>query len=230
MNKCLNCGKDCINKYCSISCQNSYKRIVNEKKYNLNPRKCENCGENLDYNHRKGKYCSSSCSAIINNKGIRRHRNGITYIYNLISDEDFISYLENSSNWREVSLKFGYRKIISIKTRSKIIEKAKLLGLNIDFTIEVIKDKTKKEIFELSKNWQSARTAIRKDACKVYENSGKEYTCSICGYSNHVEIAHIKSVSSFNDDSILEEINDINNLIALCPNHHWEYDNGILKI
>ena len=38
-------------------------------------------------------------------------------------------------------------------------------------------------------------------------------------------MAHIKAVSDFNDDTLISEINDIDNLIALCPNHHWEYDN-----
>jgi len=55
--------------------------------------------------------------------------------------------------------------------------------------------------------------------------------CAICGYTNHYEICHIKSVSSFPPDAlIVKEINNINNLIALCPNHHWEFDNDILKL
>lgn len=27
----------------------------------------------------------------------------------------------------------------------------------------------------------------------------------------------------------MEEINDINNLIGLCPNHHWELDHNLLS-
>ena len=46
----------------------------------------------------------------------------------------------------------------------------------------------------------------------------------------YIEVAHIKAVADFSDGSTLAEINSINNLIALCPNHHWEYDNGYLKI
>lgn len=49
------------------------------------------------------------------------------------------------------------------------------------------------------------------------------------GYDKHIEIAHIKAVSDFSDDSLISEINDKNNLVALCPNHHWEFDNGFLK-
>lgn len=64
----------------------------------------------------------------------------------------------------------------------------------------------------------------------MYKSSGKPYCCAICGYSTHIEIAHIKAVSDFEDSATIAEINSIDNLIALCPNHHWEYDNGILKL
>ena len=85
----------------------------------------------------------------------------------------------------------------------------------------------KKELFSYYNNWQTARNQIRKHAVKTYNESSKPKYCYICGYSNHYDVVHIKSVSSFSDDSKLQ---DINNLIALCPNHHWEYDNSILEL
>ena len=60
--------------------------------------------------------------------------------------------------------------------------------------------------------------------------SNKEQKCAICGYTNHIEVAHIKAVSDFSDNTMIKDINSIENLIALCPNHHWEYDNGLLKL
>lgn len=36
--------------------------------YSQNPNKCTNCGCDLDYEHRKHKFCSSSCAASFNNK------------------------------------------------------------------------------------------------------------------------------------------------------------------
>lgn len=39
-------------------------------------------------------------------------------------------------------------------------------------------------------------------------------------YDKHIEIAHIKSVAEFDDSVTIAEINSIDNLIALCPNHH----------
>lgn len=53
--------------------------------------------------------------------------------------------------------------------------------------------------------------------------------CQICGYDKHVEVAHKRAVSSFTDNSTAKEINDPSNLVGLCPNHHWEFDNGLLK-
>ena len=83
------------------------------------------------------------------------------------------------------------------------------------------------DLFIKSNSWASARAIISKDARRRY--SGK-MSCSICGYDKHSEIAHIKPVSSFDDNALIKDINNPDNLIALCPNHHWEYDNGLLEI
>ena len=94
------------------------------------------------------------------------------------------------------------------------------------FFIEI---STKKELFNNHKTYQSARNAISKHARKVYEKSGKSKHCLICGYNRHTDIAHIRAVSDFPDDAFIGEINDIHNLMALCPNHHWEFDNHLLE-
>lgn len=49
--------------------------------------------------------------------------------------------------------------------------------------------------------------------------------CEVCGYSIHVEIAHIKAVASFPPEATLAEVNARSNVRFLCPNHHWEFDN-----
>lgn len=35
---------------------------------------------------------------------------------------------------------------------------------------------------------------------------------------------------SFSMDSLISEINSLENLIYLCPNCHWEFDNELLII
>jgi hypothetical protein len=94
----------------------------------------------------------------------------------------------------------------------------------------VMGSRTKKDLFSSRKNWQSARSSIRKHAAAIWERSGNKLKCSKCGYSNYVEIAHLKAVSEFPDDATIAQINDLNNLVALCPNHHWEFDHNLISI
>lgn len=72
MNYCLNCGKPVHNKFCNVSCQNSYqskqKLIAKQNEYNANPKFCLNCGKLLEWDKRNGKFCNSSCAAKYNNK------------------------------------------------------------------------------------------------------------------------------------------------------------------
>ncbi len=53
-------------------------------------------------------------------------------------------------------------------------------------------------------------------------------SCFICGYSVHVEVCHIKPIYSFPLDTKVKDVNAQNNVVLLCPNHHWEFDNGLL--
>ena len=52
--------------------------------------------------------------------------------------------------------------------------------------------------------------------------------CDHCGYSYHVDICHIRDLSSFDDQTPVSIVNDLSNLVALCKNHHTEFDNGDL--
>ena len=57
-----------------------------------------------------------------------------------------------------------------------------------------------------------------------------ELPCAKCGYSHHVELCHIKAVSSFNDTELLSTINHPDNNVQLCRNCHWELDNHFFKV
>lgn len=56
----------------------------------------------------------------------------------------------------------------------------------------------------------------------------RKLPCRVCGYNKHVELCHIKPLNKFDDSDLLKEINSPNNIVVLCPNCHWEFDNGIL--
>ncbi len=54
--------------------------------------------------------------------------------------------------------------------------------------------------------------------------------CANCGYDKHVELCHIKAIRDFDENSTIGEVNSPNNLIQLCPNCHWEFDNYIITL
>lgn len=148
-----------------------------------------------------------------------------------LSDQDFLKIIRSNKGWKTISLALGYSKTVSSNVKSRILERCSKLGVEPQIqVISPILHKTKNELLSERKNYQSYRSSIRKLAEKIYKNSSKELKCAICKYDKHVEIAHIKSVSDFDGSSTIAEINSIDNLVALCPNHHWEYDHGILKL
>lgn len=97
-------------------------------------------------------------------------------------------------------------------------------------TIGKIGDFTKSELFVNRASYQSARSAVRKHAVAIFQTHHKTNSCHICGYDRHIQVAHIKSVSSFSGETLISVINDPKNLVGLCPNHHWEFDHGILSV
>lgn len=54
--------------------------------------------------------------------------------------------------------------------------------------------------------------------------------CQVCGYSTHIEYAHIRPITDFPEDSLLSMVNHPDNMLILCRNHHWEFDHGVLSI
>jgi hypothetical protein len=60
--------------------------------------------------------------------------------------------------------------------------------------------------------------------------SSRVKVCVVCPYKIHVELCHIKSISDFPLTAKLSEVNSNDNLVYLCPNHHWELDHGLLSL
>ena len=79
-------------------------------------------------------------------------------------------------------------------------------------------------------NFNSRYPYIRNMSRKAYKDSGRPMKCLVCDYSLHVDIAHIRDVKSYPDSATVAEVNNLDNLIALCKNHHWEFDHGHLQI
>lgn len=71
---------------------------------------------------------------------------------------------------------------------------------------------------------------IRGHARSVFKKGGGLKRCKVCQYDLHVDIAHIKDVADFEPSATLSDVNSSANLVALCKNHHWEFDHGYLKL
>ena len=95
---------------------------------------------------------------------------------------------------------------------------------------DIFMTQTKGQLFDRRRNWQSARSTIRKYATLIYFEVNEERICKACGYSHYIEVCHIRPVSEFPRETLISEINDISNLVGLCPNCHWEFDHGILLL
>ena len=224
MNKCLNCEKDVKNKFCDTRCQNEYRGKVVEINYKLQPKLCKLCFNEIPFKKRKNLFCSVKCS----NKSREGSSYGSKDIFENITDIEFKKLYFESTTMYEFYMKIGFPK----KPRKEILSKIKkhITDLGLSFKIKSIANKTKGELFNERKNWQSARSAICKNARLVFIRSNKDKCCIKCGYEKHIEVCHVKGVSEFSDNTIISEINNIDNLIALCPNHHWEFDNMLIDL
>jgi hypothetical protein len=75
------------------------------------------------------------------------------------------------------------------------------------------------------KHHQSSAFALVRSRARQIAKDNNMFSCENCNYNKHVEIAHIKPISSFDKNTLLSVINSLSNLKALCPNCHWEFDN-----
>lgn len=74
---------------------------------------------------------------------------------------------------------------------------------------------------------KSSAFALVRSRARIVAKNNNMCSCEKCGYDKHVEIAHVKPISSFSNDTMLSEINSLSNLKALCPNCHWEFDHSL---
>jgi hypothetical protein len=70
---------------------------------------------------------------------------------------------------------------------------------------------------------------LRQHARRLY-NAVRPYRCVRCGYDKHIEVCHKRALTSFPSDTPIAVVNDLDNLVGLCPNCHWEFDHGLLQL
>jgi len=129
---------------------------------------------------------------------------------------------------------YKYRKGYYMRTKTiRCIECNEFCGSGRKFCkkcLEIVKNRKKevalnKTIKEAcyTKGHISNKYALIRDHCRrEYENKIKK--CQKCGYDKHVEFCHIRPIKDFPDSTTIREVNSPENIIALCPNCHWEFD------
>lgn len=75
---------------------------------------------------------------------------------------------------------------------------------------------------------QQYAAPIRSLARVACRKSSRPKACAVCSYTEHYEVCHIKPISKFLPTNFVAEVNESHNLVALRPNHHWEFDHGKL--
>ena len=76
---------------------------------------------------------------------------------------------------------------------------------------------------------QQYATQIRSLARIAYRKSSRANVCAVCGYDVHYEVCYIKPISEFQLTDFIADVNQLNNLAALCSNRHWEFDQKLLS-
>lgn len=77
-------------------------------------------------------------------------------------------------------------------------------------------------------------TEIRREARRVMEeNEAIEKVCAFCHnheFDNILEVHHIKAITDFDPHDKVSAVNDVKNLVWLCPNHHRMLELGLIKL
>lgn len=115
----------------------------------------------------------------------------------------------------------GYKTVMCLKCYAKKrVENSKVSDATIE---EVILSSTK---YRGCNKYQS----IRNHAKAIMRCAAVARVCAVCGYQNGIQVCHIRGISTFPTEATVGEINSLENLVYLCPNHHWELDHGLLVL
>lgn len=78
-----------------------------------------------------------------------------------------------------------------------------------------------------------AHNRVRSDARATMLRNKVIKQCKFCKtneFKEVLEVAHIKAITTFSDDSKIIDINSLDNLVYLCPSHHRLLDKNLIKL
>jgi len=197
-------------------------------KYYENPNICLACKKIIEVGNgqkvsevRKKKFCNHSCAMAYNIKNNKTYRKN--YELSRLSQNAV-----GECKMCKKSIEFKRSKNGSYNKRSycdrcRLEVQAKNNGAETH-----ISNLTREQVMKRYAKYYIGRNMIRKHAVKVYFRSNMDKKCLVCGYHKYIDVCHKKDVSEFSGDALISEINHINNLVALCPTHHIEFDNELM--
>lgn len=183
-------------RFCSSSC--SVKNRVKDNKVKLNCSQCEKeiIKTKLQASKSKNHFCSRSCSASFNNKKFVKR----TLIRTCVECNSLVK------SYRHTRCEKHHENYINNKYINKTIGEYR----------------NKSSLKDKHSSWINSHIRL---FAREWNKDLKQLPCAKCGYNKHVELAHIKKITSYPDNSKLSEVNNKENIIQLCPNCHWEFDN-----
>lgn len=174
---------------------------------------CKNCNIEFEKPNSEVKrsksgnhFCSKSCAASFNNRGVKRHPRK-TYACKTCKNK-----FENTN-----------------KYRSKIFcsKECKKGSYKVNDSSTLLEIQNMSSAVHKHPSWRNANV---RHHCRSRNKKLLELACAVCNYSKHVELCHIKAIKDFDLSATLAEVNAKANVIQLCRNCHWEFDNGLLKL
>ena len=177
-------------------------------RYQQNPNICLSCGVVIEVKEsekvslvRKKKFCDRSCASVYNNKMSPKRQKSPE---SLERERQRVRCPYCNGDKDQRSLTCSLCKAVLYR----------------NITLKELRAKYNKN---------SYASVIRNNSRIIFQKTGK-MECAICGYTHHVDVCHIKPVAAFPEDAQLSEVNALSNLVALCPNHHWELDHGLIAL
>ena len=189
--------RDSYVKFCSSKCSSEFKSIENRQEIN-----CTTCSKTISKTKAEMKksnnhFCSSSCAATYNNKH---------YVKRVLT-RICIQCTETVYTYRHTRCKKHHEEYKETKYQNKTLGEYK----------------NKPSVKNKHPSWINSHIRL---FARSWNKDLMKLPCAKCNYTKHVELAHIKGIAMYEDDALLSEINSVKNIIQLCPNCHWEFDNG----
>jgi hypothetical protein len=216
-------------------------QVAREKaleKYYTDPQHCKFCGQVISVpDHakvtdiRRKTFCNQSCAASYNNnfkngRKTGRHRqvpsNG--FCERCGDEVNYQVRADRSGGFRKVRFCKECRVIVGHETQ---LQNKKEQGV---LTWDLVSEMTKKELLDYYKGspyWFKVK--MTGHAQTIWRHTKRPNVCVVCGFE-HINISHIKDVRDFDMETKIGAINSPDNLVGLCPNHHWLFDRGLLKL